>query len=72
MSPAPALQTLGTALVCDVLDGLGCRTSFLGPEIMPVWDSPAMAGPAFTLTCRPDPALPAYSIHKIVMGRPRP
>lgn len=58
MSPAQALQTLGTALVCDVLDGLGCRTSFLGPKIMRVWDSPAMAGPAFTLTCRPASDVP--------------
>lgn len=58
MSPALALRTLGTALVCDVLDGLGCRTSFLGPEVMPVWDSPPMAGPAFTLRCRPASDVP--------------
>lgn len=59
VSPARTLAGLGTALVCDVLDRIGCRDSFLGPEIMPVWPSPAMAGPAFTLTCRPANDVPS-------------
>ena len=47
------LRRLGTALVCDVLDALGCRISFLGPRIMPVWTCGPLAGPAFTIECRP-------------------
>jgi len=52
------LRSLGTALVCDVLDSLGCRTSFLGPRLAPVWHSGPLAGPAFTIECRPAADVP--------------
>ena len=58
MDRAASLRSLGTALVCDVLDGMGSRDSFLGPEIMPVWSSGSMAGRAFTLTCLPVSKVP--------------
>lgn len=50
---AERLRHLGTALVCDVLDSLGCRTRFLGPGIAPMWRCGALAGPVFTIECRP-------------------
>lgn len=52
------LRSLGTALVCDVLDSLGCRTSFLGPRLAPMWRSGPLAGPAFTIECRPAADVP--------------
>lgn len=55
---ATSLRTLGTALVCDVLDALGCRDSFLGPRIGRVWPSAPIAGPAFTLACKPASEVP--------------
>jgi 4-hydroxy-4-methyl-2-oxoglutarate aldolase len=55
---ATGLRSLGTALVCDVLDGLGCRVSFLGPRVERVWPSEPVAGPAFTMTCRPASEVP--------------
>ena len=58
MDHAARLRSLGTALVCDVLDGLDSRDSFLGPEIMPVWSSGPIAGRAFTLTCLPVSKVP--------------
>ena len=51
------LETLGTALVCDVLDSLGHRTSFLGPQVMAMWPAGPMAGWAVTIEChRVEPA----------------
>jgi 4-hydroxy-4-methyl-2-oxoglutarate aldolase len=38
--------------VCDVLDGLGVRTSFLGADIGPLWPGDVVAGTATTLRCR--------------------
>lgn len=72
-SPATTLQVLGTAVVCDVLDGLGCRNSFLGPRIMPVWPAPSMAGPAFTMVCRPASAVPGepYGVLFQALAEPR-
>jgi len=55
---AQLLRGLGTALVCDVLDALGCRTSFLGPRLAPMWRSGPLAGPAFTIECRPAADVP--------------
>lgn len=46
-------MTVGTALVCDVLDGLGVRSSFLGTGIRPLWMGDVVAGIATTLACRP-------------------
>jgi len=45
------LAALGTALVCDVLDSLGHRTSYLGPTVAPLWPSASFAGEAVTLAC---------------------
>lgn len=51
------LEALGTALVCDVLDTLGHRASFLGPSIRATWPCGAVAGIAVTILCEPfDPA----------------
>lgn len=47
------LQTLGTALVCDVLDSLLVRKCFLGPEIRSTWACPPVAGIAYTILCEP-------------------
>jgi len=47
------LQALGTALVCDVLDSLHVRKSFLGPEIRSTWACPPVAGIAYTISCEP-------------------
>jgi regulator of RNase E activity RraA len=47
------LAGLGTALVCDVLDGLGHRQSFLGPEVGAAWPCGPIAGEAVTLACDP-------------------
>lgn len=55
---AARLRSLGTALVCDVLDGLGCRVSFLGSRVSRVWPSEPIAGPAFTMCCRPASEVP--------------
>ena len=47
------LGGVGTALVCDVLDELGVRSSFLGADIRPLWPGDVVAGIAVTLACRP-------------------
>lgn len=47
------LQLLGTALVCDVLDSLGERNSFVGPALKAVWPCGAVAGTALTIRCAP-------------------
>jgi regulator of RNase E activity RraA len=47
------LAGLGTALVCDVLDVLGHRQSFLGPEVGAAWPCGPIAGEAVTLACEP-------------------
>ncbi len=47
------MQLLGAALVCDVLDSLGERNSFLGPALRAVWPCGAVAGTALTITCAP-------------------
>lgn len=47
------LAQLGTALVADVLDALGHRRSFLGPEVVPAWPCGPMAGEAITIACEP-------------------
>jgi len=45
------LEALGTALVCDVLDALGHRASFLGPNVRAVWPCGPLAGRAVTIGC---------------------
>ena len=47
------LAGLGTALVCDVLDALGHRQSFLGPEVRAAWPCDPIAGEVVTLACEP-------------------
>jgi len=47
------LETLGTAIISDVLDVLGHRTSFLGPGISAMWPSGPIAGRAITIGCTP-------------------
>lgn len=49
---APAIRrlaNLNTALVCDVLDGLGYRANFLGADIAPLYPAGVVAGRAFTI-----------------------
>ena len=52
-SLAGRLGRLHTALLCDVLDGLGFRDSALGMDIRPMEPGQRLAGPAFTMRCEP-------------------
>ncbi|MEY2957729.1 MAG: hypothetical protein RLZZ01_297 [Actinomycetota bacterium] len=52
-STAARLERVGTALLADVLDQLGHRTSFLGTGIMALAPSTRLAGPALTIRCEP-------------------
>lgn len=38
--------------MCDVLDELGVRSSFLGADIGPLWSGEVVVGIAMTLSCR--------------------
>lgn len=60
---AGRLGRLHTALLCDVLDGLGFRDSALGVDIRPMEKGQRLAGPAFTMRCEPmeRPAADPYS-----------
>lgn len=60
---AGRLGRLHTALLCDVLDGLGFRDSALGADIRPMERGQRVAGPAFTMRCEPmeRPAAAPYS-----------
>ncbi|HKZ18882.1 MAG TPA: RraA family protein [Acidimicrobiia bacterium] len=46
------LSTLHTALLCDVMDGLGFRTSAFDKGIRPIESNQKLAGPAFTIRCQ--------------------
>lgn len=48
---APRLEKLHTALLADVMDGLGFRESALGPDIRPMEESQRLVGRAFTMRC---------------------
>jgi 4-hydroxy-4-methyl-2-oxoglutarate aldolase len=50
---AHQLSQLGTALVCDVLDSMDQRHSFMGPSVVAAWPCGPVAGTAVTLTCEP-------------------
>jgi regulator of RNase E activity RraA len=50
-SVASRLERVGTALLADVLDAMGHRTSFLGPGIGPLDPGVRLAGPAVTIRC---------------------
>ena len=60
---AGRLGRLHTALLCDVLDGLGFRDSALGVDIRPMEGGQRLVGPAFTMRCEPmeRPAAEPYS-----------
>ena len=60
---AGRLGRLHTALLCDVLDGLGFLDSALGVDIRPMEGGQRLAGPAFTMRCEPmeRPAAEPYS-----------
>lgn len=60
---AGRLGRLHTALLCDVMDGLGFRDSALGVDIRPMAPGQRLAGPAFTMRCEPmeRPAADPYS-----------
>ena len=45
------LMRLHTALLADVMDQLGYRESFFGPEIRPMQPDQKVAGRAFTMRC---------------------
>lgn len=47
------LASLGTALVCDVLDALGHRQSSFGPDVGAAWRCGPIAGEAVPLACEP-------------------
>jgi 4-hydroxy-4-methyl-2-oxoglutarate aldolase len=52
-SLAVRLERVGTALLADVLDALGHRSSFLGTGIAPLVPGWRVAGTAVTLRCEP-------------------
>lgn len=66
------LEKINTALICDVLDSLGVRESFAGPEIRPLWQGIRMAGIAVTLRCIPtnevvdDPYSGLFKLFRII------
>lgn len=63
------LEALGTALVCDVLDSIGHRRTFLGPQITATWPAPPFAGWAITLECHvAEPADPPDNPHSSPYG----
>jgi len=45
------LEALHTALLCDVMDGLGFRDSALGMNIRPIQPHQKLVGTAFTVRC---------------------
>jgi regulator of RNase E activity RraA len=45
------LELLHTALLCDVMDGLGYRDSAFGKSIRPIHANQRLVGPAFTMRC---------------------
>ena len=62
---AGRLGRLHTALLCDVVDGLGFRDSALGMDIRPMEPGQRLAGPGFHHAVRADGAarrrsLPAF------------
>lgn len=71
---AERLEHLGSALVCDALDSLGIRSSFLGPQIRPLWPSAPFAGRAVTLECRPAAEIQGepYGVLFRALAVPRP
>ena len=47
------LMCLHTALLCDVMDGLGFRDSAFGTSIRPMEPTQKLVGTAFTMRCEP-------------------
>lgn len=66
------LAKLSSALVSDVLDGLGVRESFCGPQIRELWQGAKVSGLVVTLKCFPtdkivdDPYAELFKLYKII------
>lgn len=62
------LGRLHTALMCDVLDGMGEPATFLGPHVRPLCGPPQVVGRAATMRTEPVDArvLPPY--HQLLQG----
>jgi regulator of RNase E activity RraA len=52
-------NSLHTALLCDVMDGLGFRKSAFDKGIRPIEPNQRLAGPAFTMRCEAVDSAPA-------------
>lgn len=75
MSELPAgLGAVSTALMCDVLDGLGHRNVFCGTSIRPLVPGMRVSGRAFTLRTEPVDARPEepYAALLSAYGRMQP
>ena len=60
------LGRLHTALLCDVMDGLGYRTSALAKRIRPTEANQRLAGPAFTMRCEAVDSVPAQPYQQLL------
>ncbi|HJQ95846.1 MAG TPA: RraA family protein [Acidimicrobiia bacterium] len=60
------LKLLHTALLCDVMDGLGYRTSALARGIRPIESHQRLAGPAFTMRCEAVDSVPAKPYQQLL------
>jgi regulator of RNase E activity RraA len=60
------LGRLHTALLCDVMDGLGYRTSALAKSIRPIEADQRLAGPAFTMRCEAVDCVPAQPYQQLL------
>lgn len=60
------LELLHTALLCDVMDGLGYRTSALAKKIRPIEANQRLSGPAFTMRCEAVERVPAKPYQQLL------
>lgn len=68
---AERIRGLHTALIADVLDELGHRHGWLGPEVAALGPGRRIAGTAFTMRCEPVDELPAQRYVQLLAAYPR-
>ncbi len=65
------IDSVTTALLCDVLDGMDHREVFCGPAVAPLASGMRVAGRAFTLRTEPVDARPAEPYAELLAAYPR-
>jgi regulator of RNase E activity RraA len=60
------LTVLHTALLCDVMDGLGFRTSAFDKSIRPIEPNQKLVGTAFTMRCQGVDTVPAKPYQQLL------